>query len=297
MSTIAGWTDSTKSSFESQTEAGNNLNSFYAGILSSMNFDPNFDRDSMAENDVTQFLIDQVAGKTDVEIETMMTDLVTAHFHEAVQAAKDYSTQLDDNGDENPLYMKMSTITPLLSHIKKVLKGYSTGVGLKMGTVAMLYNYGRVVGPIIDNAFWIWENEVDQMEVGEIVYWDFVTFVDRVYYDPLIGLCGRKYGPFEAMRQMAVQIHHTSFLTQFLLAFEDETTDLVSIMFFGERGHYGYDWNAALEKYFFNYINYLEPLGGRIEGELHLHAMLFDGLLEDWFYGMIKAPICGVTEA
>ena len=67
-------------------------------------------------------------------------------------------------------------------------------------------------------------------------------------------------------------------------------------MFFGERGHYGYDWTAFLDQYFFQYTNYLAPLAGRIEGELHLHAMLFDGLIQDWFYGMIKGPVCGLAD-
>jgi len=44
----------------------------------------------------------------------------------------------------------------------------------------MVGNVARVWGPVIENSFWVWENEVDKMEVGEWVYWSYVNFVSTL---------------------------------------------------------------------------------------------------------------------
>merc|ERR1712066_206502 len=173
MMTIAGFTDSTKGDFESEITAGNSLNSFYAGILSSMINDGTFGRDELEANAVTQFLIDQVAESgSDLSI---MTTLVNDYFDETVLAAQDYYDS--SVTDPNPKYNTLKTIVPLLGNVKKAIKAYNNDVDLSVSTSAMFGNVGRVWGPVIENTFWVWENEVNQMEVGEWVYWSYVKFM------------------------------------------------------------------------------------------------------------------------
>ena len=66
------------------------------------------------------------------------------------------------------------------ANVKNAIKKYSKNVGLSMSTGAIMANYGRIWGPIVENSFWIWENHVDEMEVWESVYWAYANFVSNI---------------------------------------------------------------------------------------------------------------------
>jgi len=70
------------------------------------------------------------------------------------------------------------------------------------------------------------------------------------------------------MRQMLLEFDSVLGKTRTLLAYEDETTDLFSLIFFGERGHHFYDISAFLDYYFFDHFSALDTLGGSVEGRV-----------------------------
>lgn len=118
--------------------------------------------------------------------------------------------------------------------------------------------------------------------------------MDTVVYGPLLDVCDRKYGPFEAVRQMMVRTHYVSFVFEYLLSFIEEGEDIISMIFFGEVGNTPFDVKAFLDQYVIQYFAWLAPLGGPLEGEIHIWSLLFDGLIEEPLFEIIKTPVCGI---
>merc|ERR1740137_165940 len=288
MGTIAGFTTATRNSFESELIADNGLFTFYAGILSSMTA-TTISRDELKVAVYDTFLLETLTASTsDLSI---MTTIVEAYFDETVLAAQNY---YDTSVDQNATYLNLQTIIPLLKNVKKAIKEYNSDIGLSISTGDQLINIWAMVEPVIKYSLYIWENEVDKNEIGEMVYFQVTDFVDNVVFGPIADICDRKYGPFEAMRQMVVRTSYITFTMDYLFSYVKETEELASMIFFGERGHTWFDTKAFVDFYIFKYFAEWMPLGGAIEGELHLWSMLFDSLIEDQVYGLVKTPVCGI---
>jgi len=289
MGTIAGFTTATRNSLESELIADNGLFTFYAGILSSMTA-TTISRDELKVAVYDTFLLETLTASTsDLSI---MTTIVEAYFDETVLAAQNY---YDTSVDQNATYLNLQTIIPLLKNVKNAIKEYNSDIGLSISTGDQLINIWESAQPVIRNSLNIWENSVDQFgEVWPMVYDQVMDFMNNVVFGPIADICDRKYGPFEAVRQMVVRTAYITYTMDYFFSFEKETEELTSEIFFGERGHMLFDIKAFVDFYIFQYFSEWMPLGGAIEGELHIWSMMFDSLIEEQVYGLVKTPVCGI---
>ena len=118
--------------------------------------------------------------------------------------------------------------------------------------------------------------------------------MDSVVWGPIMDVCDLQYGPFEAMRQMTMRIQSVASSFNYGMAISTQTVQYLSIIFFGETGHYLLDIDQWLDTYVWIYTDQFKTLGGSVENELHLMSMLFDSYLQPIVFNLIKTPVCGV---
>jgi hypothetical protein len=108
-------------------------------------------------------------------------------------------------------------------------------------------------------------------------------------------MCDQKVGAFGMIHQMAVRTHETFELLEAFKNIDLLTTDMSSLMFFGETGHKLIDWYWYADTYIFQYTDPLAEMGGVVERNLNLLALILDPSTFPFIYELVKAPICGIT--
>jgi len=109
-------------------------------------------------------------------------------------------------------------------------------------------------------------------------------------------MCTREFGIFEMFRQIVLQLFEFLDSIRKLLKYSDEIFGSLSFIFFGEFQHSIFDLNAILEEYFWKYAEELNPLGGKVEGVLHIWSLLFDDSIDEKVFEILKKPVCGISE-
>ena len=87
------WTDSDKSDFEDETTAGRNLFTFYANKINAAASQA-IGRDTLEAIVYTDFLANQIPA--DLDLDTLMADIVAENFDVAVENAQDWVEKMVD---------------------------------------------------------------------------------------------------------------------------------------------------------------------------------------------------------
>jgi len=121
---------------------------------------------------------------------------------------RNFSQKSPKFGDEPKCSEKIISQNIFRANGKNAIKNYSQEIGLSVETGVIFENYVSLFAPIVKNAIFIFENELDQVSLGWTVHWSYMDFAQNVFFDPLDGVCEQKIGPFQAIRQMTNQIYN-----------------------------------------------------------------------------------------
>jgi len=291
LATVASWTDSTKSSFESQTTGSNNAYSFYAGIMSSAT-GTTITRDELIA--IMEPFYTNLADNG-VILGDLMTAIMDAHFDAAVLAAQQY---LDATNTDT--YLDSMELVSALKPVKAGIKQYNSGIGLQMAFTDSIANYAELVVPAIWYALNTYETGVDRHYSGAYAYEQIMGFMDNVVWNPIISMCNREAGPFGMLTMMSIYFHQVVASIHDVLDYSQEIEMWISMIVFGDPMYFGFNYSGFFQEYLFQYTDEFGPHGGltsgRIEAELHIWAILIDPLISDLVYEQVKGPICGVED-
>jgi len=179
--------------------------------------------------------------------------------------------------------------------LRSAFKEFNSGINNGRNTGEQLNDYAMLAFEFFEAGLYVFENELEVMEIGERVYNEVMMIDTIVYKQPLINACLQKVGPFGMVHEMLVNffgiLYHADGLFQWAELSANYITEAIWGQVFTETFH------NYWVRYFYQYFQDLSVFGGQVEAWTNLAAIFFDPYLQQPFYNSIAVSVCGFDEA
>jgi len=222
------------------------------------------------------------------DLSALMTSIADNHFQNAQDAATSYEAQSDYTNASNAYLDSMRAL-------RSAFKEFNAGINNGRNTAEQLNDYAMLAWDFIQAGLYVYENELEAMEIGYTVYNEVMNIDTIVYKQPVINACLEKVGPFGMVHEMMVNffgiLYHADVLFQWAELSERYIANAIWGQTFTDTFH------NLWSQYFYQYFTDLSIYGGEIEAWVNLAALAFDPMLQKPFFNSIAVSVCGFDQA
>jgi len=271
-----------------KTRVTNNANtqSLYANLATCMS-GISFSRNEMSDY-FTAFTLGNIETITSADFTTLIGDVADNNFQNAQDAATAFEAQTDYTNASNAYLNSMRAL-------RSAFKQFNNGINNSRNTAEQLSDYAMLAFEFFEAGLYVYENELEAMEIGYTLYNEVMMIDTIVYKQPLINACLQKTGPFGMVHEMLVNFYGILYHADVLFQWAELSERYIAEAIWGKT--FTDTFQNLWSQYFYQYFQDLSVYGGEVEAWTNLAAVFFDPMLQQPFYNSIAVSVCGFDEA
>lgn len=269
--------------FKTRVANDRNTQDLYSSLASCMS-GITFSRTEMSDY-FTAFDLGNIA---DADISGLMTSVADNNFQNAQDAATSFEAQDDYTNASNAYLNSMRAL-------RSAFKQFNNGINNSRNTAEQLSDYAMLAFEFFEAGLYVYENELEAMQIGTTLYNEVMMIDTIVYKQPLINACLQKVGPFGMLHEMMSNFYGILYHADVLFQWAELSERYIAEAIWGQT--FTDTFQNLWSQYFYQYFQELSAYGGEVEAWTNLAAVFFDPYLQQPFYNSIAVSVCGFDEA